>query len=372
MNKTQSRLLIAGVAGLLTVAGYFSMVHRPYEEQKYITVESHETLILVPLDGNTMDNQAKLRSKDYYEKYKVASKRVPLKAKWHKTGRLPASGKWTYPYDVIKVSRAPITLDWTDDSNSGTSNQEQALRAQTKDDIGFRQGFTIQANVTEEQVSAFAYNYPKASLKTTLDNEVRPFVETEYNKLVKGFSLVELSEPNIKEPELTNEKWIFKVLEEKVSSVYSEKGITIANLGPKDRKIFNNKNIQTAIDTVYITNQKEEAEKKEREIALKSAENKRNIEAEDAKNKREIREKENESNLLIKANAAKTERDILTADAIAQANANRQLSNSLTVNLLELKKLEIQAEVFNKKWDGAIPVQYGQGSTPSLLKLIKE
>lgn len=360
MNK---KFILPGVIGIgLILAGliYGIAFHRPYEEQKYVDVASHESLILVPLDGDSLKNQAKLKSKEYYEQHKVASKRVPLIAKWHKTGRLPSSGKWIYPYDAIKVSRAPITLDWTDDSDSGTSSHKQALRAQTKDDIGFRQGFTIQANITEEQVATFAYNYPKSNLKVMLDNEVRPYAETEFNKLVKGFTLVELSEKSKSNPELTNEKWIYEELSKKVTNIYSSKGITIANIGPKDKKIFDNKGIQESIDKVFITNQLEETAKKQREI-----------DAKDAENRRDIQEKENELKLRIATNEAKTKRDILTADSEAQSKANERLSKSLTPGLIELKKLEAQLEVFNK-WNGEIPVQYGTGSTPSLLKLIKE
>lgn len=372
MNK---KFILPGMVGVgIILAGlvYGVAFHRPYEEQKYVDVASHESLILVPLDGDSMKNQAKLKSKEYYEQHKVASKRVPLTAKWHKTGRLPSSGKWIYPYDAIKVSRAPITLDWTDDSDSGTSSHKQALRAQTKDDIGFRQGFTIQANITEEQVATFAYNYPKSNLKVMLDNEVRPYAETEFNKLVKGFSLVELSEKSKIDPELTNEKWIYEKLSKKVTEVYSSKGITIANIGPKDKKIFDNASIQESIDKVFITNQLEETAKKQREIDSKDATNSRKIEADNAKNRREIEEKENELKLRIATNEAKTKRDILTADSEAQAKANDRISRSLTPALIELKKVEMQTEILKEKWNGDIPVQYGSNSTPSLLKLIKE
>lgn len=56
--------------------------------------------------------------------------------------------------------------------------------------------------------------------------------------------------------------------------------------------------------------------------------------------------------------AAKGRADALLLEATAQAQANQKLSNSLTPQILELKKLEIQAGVqkaYADKWGGGVP-----------------
>ena len=82
---------------------------RPYQEEKYIDINPNETAFVIPLEQGTKGDQKQLKSIEYLEQKKVATKRIYTPTMWHQTGRYENDGEWIPSVVVIKVDRSPVT-----------------------------------------------------------------------------------------------------------------------------------------------------------------------------------------------------------------------------------------------------------------------
>ena len=76
------------------IAVVSSCGRKPYQEEKYVDINPNETAFVIPLEQGTKTDQKQLKSIDYLEQRKVATKRVYTPTIWHQTGRYDNDGEW--------------------------------------------------------------------------------------------------------------------------------------------------------------------------------------------------------------------------------------------------------------------------------------
>lgn len=111
-------------------------VVRPYDRPQYAEIDTSETGLLIPLEGDS-NVQAKFQSEEYLRQLKVAAKRVQISHRWSQEGRLPASGRWIGTVRLIKVNRSPVTREWTAEATTGTAAKNRAVWIESADSVGF-------------------------------------------------------------------------------------------------------------------------------------------------------------------------------------------------------------------------------------------
>ena len=206
-------------------------------------VGANETAFVIPLEGNNLDNQKQLKSVEYLEKRKVSAKRIMIKMKEMDTGR----GWWAYKYVpnvmVIKVDRAPVTREWTQEETSGTTNTNEALYMESKESIEFGIPLTVTAYVKEENTARFLYFYAGKQLKTIIDLNVRGYCQAE---LSKQFSMHDLEKGR------GMKAMFIKNVFDSAKVFFAEKGITIDVIGAAGGLRYRDEDIQTSINEKFV------------------------------------------------------------------------------------------------------------------------
>ena len=240
MKKTNRVIMLV----LLSVAVLnFGGCMAPPLVEKIEEIETNETAFLVPLEGATKENQAQFMSLQYLEEAKVAAKRVVIPVRYRKTGR----GWWMKEIiptlRVIKVDRTPVTREWTKETASGTSSRDEAIAVESKDSIGFSVGVNLTAFVSESDASVFLYHFAGKPLEQVVDENVRGFVQT---SLGANFGSRTLEDCKNEKAE------IFKEIYPTAANHFKELGITINNLGHAEGLIYDDKEIQDAINRAFV------------------------------------------------------------------------------------------------------------------------
>ena len=132
---------------------------------------------------------------------------------------------------------------------------------------------------------------------------------------------------------------LFKCAEAKVQEEFNPKGLLVTRL-TLNSEVRLPKQVQEAMEASTAATQN--AQRVEREVASAEAEGKKRIAT------------------------ARAEAEAQLAEATAQAEANRIISSSITPQLLELRRLEIEATKAGR-WDGKLPVVAGGEGTSMLL-----
>jgi len=321
----------------------------PYHAPVFNTIKNNETAFVIPLDGDTK-NQAKFFSEEYLNSAKVAKKRVELPHRFVKKGRSITpwiNGEWIPTIDVLVVNRSPITCEWTGDPSSGTEKKNQALSAESKDSIGVSSGFCLTAWIEEVDASTFLYKFQTSGLATVVNGPIRQTIQAEYTNNCSKYNLNELRE--MKEE-------ITAAIRAVVIPKYKAMGITIdPSLGLVGGFEYENKNIQTAIDQVFIDQQLQRS----------------------AKAKMESQATENKTLLGIRTNEA----EMAKAQAIGEANAIREKAKGEANAIKEVAKALADAgpayltlkEIEVKKaaailWDGKTPNILSVGSDGNMMQ----
>lgn len=301
MKKITVFLLIVAVC--LMSAGCIGPAKVPPIE----TIETNETAFLVPLEGASKENQAKFMSLEYLENAKLATKRITIPIRQRQIGRGYWNYEWIPTMRVIKVDRAPVTREWTQEQETGTSKNNESISVESKDSIGFRVGVNITCLIKEENAAIFLYNYSGKSLAYIMDNNVRGFVTS---VLSREFATRELTQCK------TDKKEITEVLLNEARANFEPMGITISNLGLVGGLEYENPEIQSAINDAYVAemNIKNQQMKKEAQVHI------------------------NEKDLSIAQNAR----------AMAEEWAKAKDAQVAKTNL-EIKK------IIAEKWDGSFP-----------------
>lgn len=276
------------------------------------TIEANQTAFLIPLKGNTA-NQASFESEELLNEAKVAAKQVSITYTREKVG--PMERQWIADNMLIIVDRTPVTREWADTANIGTSTSNQAIYAESKESIGFSVGMNCSAQIyTEQDAVKFLYSYNNKSLADIMDSEIRARVESDFVEICAKYTMAEI---------LTEKQAIMDYVRNDVTSYFADRGITITVLGMKDGIQYDDPSVQSAINAAFVANRESEAQ------AVKNQ---------------------------TKIDAAKADADAMLIKANAEAEANKVMSESITEELLKKQMYE--------KWDGKLPTISGGAGTP--------
>jgi len=227
---------------------------RPYHEEIYVDILPNETAFLIPLEEGTQESQAQFKSAEYLESKKVAAKRVYIPTIWHQTGHVRINGEWIPTVTVVKVDRAPVTREWTEDTETGTGKKREDINVESKESIGFGIGITCTASIPEEFASTFLYYYNGKTLEEVMDNNVRSFIQ---DILTSEFGIRELSQCQ------AQRKDIFNAMRDQTKDFFLERGVRIDNLGAAGEFRYINPEIQTAINLEFVAEKKRDAAENE-------------------------------------------------------------------------------------------------------------
>lgn len=305
-----------------------SCERKPYQVPVYKEILNNQTAFVIPLEGSG-DRQAKLDSKELYEKNKVATKRIEIPTRWNQTGRWETEGEWIPTVTVIVVDRSPVTRNWQADKN-GSSKEDQAIWVESSDSVGFSMGFNCTAFIKEEDTSEFLYWYSSGSLSGVMDSEIRGSIQRVTAQESAKFPLDDLR---------NRKNEVAAAVVADVIPFFAKRGITITTIGMFGGMTYENKEIQQAIDNVFVAQQ-------QKNVALA---------------KFDAQKKENER-VILEAQGAAQQRQIQSEAEAKAINALTQAVANGGSNYLALKSLEVQIKQ-TEKWDGRLPT-ITSGSTP--------
>ena len=235
---------------------------KPYQAPVYEDVLPNEIAFLVPLEGDS-SKQGSLASSDFLEQSLVMSKRVEIPTRWNQTGRFDGDGGYIPTHRLIKLSLAPVTREWTADSNTGTTSANQGFEAESSESIGFVTGLTCTAQITSQADGIkFLSVYYGKTIEEILDTEVRNKIST---------LLVEIySKSTIEEIRVSKDKTIAEVRKE-IIPYFAGKGLTISTLGYKESLTYTSPEIQKAIDAKYVAEKNQQAQQTVNQTASEKA-----------------------------------------------------------------------------------------------------
>ena len=332
-------LMLAGLLGLTNLL----VGCGPADVPKYEVVDTNETAFVVPLEGDTA-KQVKFESADALNAYKVATKRILIPRRESSTGRGPGNFEWIDTVRVIKISRAPVTLQWSSDNKTSGNG----IWVESKDSVGFSTGFSVTGMVLEEDTAIFLYKYTGSQLKDVIEREVRARVQGKVAEVSATYNMDELRS---KKNEI-----VTKVTED-IIPFFKARGITITTLGSFGGFTYENPKIQDSIDAVFIAQQ-------EKNIANAL------LTAQKDKNQRLLEEGQGEASKVKEI--AKGKAEAVETEAKAQASAIDMVARATKAAgsdplFLEVKKLEVATEQI-KRWNGQYPQFMMSGSnTPTML-----
>ena len=226
------KLLMLLVLPALLIAGC-----GPVELEQSVDVQPDETAFLIMIEET--GKQGKFKSEEYLEEHKVAAARILLPLRVRSTGRMWWSYEWIPTARVIRVKRAPVTREWTDDPNTGTESKAQKLAVESLDSVGFSVGATIMARITEEQAAKFLYNFNGQQLEEIIDTNVRGFCLKE---LSAAFGMMKLEDCKLKKTT------VFRDVEKAVIVKFNTMGITIDYFGASEGLTYDDPKIQDSIN----------------------------------------------------------------------------------------------------------------------------
>jgi regulator of protease activity HflC (stomatin/prohibitin superfamily) len=316
---------------------------KPYDKPEYQDVDTSETAFLIPIEGDSTQ-QAKFQSVAFLENAKVAAKRVQITHRWDQTGRANDDGSWIANVRLVKVKRTPVTRLWTKETSTGTSGKNEAVHVESQDSIGFTMGWTCTAMITEENTATFLYYYPAGSLEAVMDTEVLSRIQSVTQDICAKYTVNEVR---------TMKAEIHKAVQEDLTKFYSQRGVTITNVGIYGGFTYENPEIQKSMDEAAMAANLKEIES-QKLLAQKTANERVALEA------------------TGRAEAAKLEAqgkaDAILAEKTAEAKGIQLVNQALNDAkqnplLIQMKLLEIK-QTRASKWDGRYPTWYfGGGST---------
>lgn len=309
---------------------------RPVKPVTFAEADSTETMFVVPLIGENKNAQVKFDSEEYYNSpsVKVAVRKIQEEYVWVNKGRFEwtQTGEWQKVNRVIKVDRSPVNVKLLAD----TPNDSDAVWVESKDSIGFSVGVVMTAYIKEEDAAKFLYMYRDKSLENVLKNEVRNSIAEVMAAYSTQFKLDDL---RAKKDEMMD------AVRNKVVPFYAQKGITIQTLGQFGGITYENKNIQEAIDKVFIAEQ-EKATAKAALDAVKDINKKsEDLATQQAKNARLIAQ--GEADAILSKREAEAKGISLVNDALEKASKNPMYAIDKSLN---------NQRVLNERWDGKLPV----------------
>jgi len=209
----------------------------------YEEIKPDETAYVIPLEGDTA-NQGKFASEEMLEKMKVASKRIYLDQIKVSEGRGPGNYKWVPSSKVIRVSRNPVSREWTGDNDTGTDTKDQRIRVESLDSVGFSVGAVTEARIEEENTTRFLYRFHGKSLTEVIDVNIRNYYA---QILSREFGSLALDSKEGERSCKSEKSAIAKIVYDEASKHFLEDGITITFFGLVEGLEFEDKEIQKSI-----------------------------------------------------------------------------------------------------------------------------
>jgi len=227
----------------LAVVAMYATGCKPYMQPKFEDVGPSETAFVIPLEGDAT-TQTKMQSEDMLRQHMVSAKRIQVSQREVSVGR----GWWAVQYlptvRVIKVDRATVTREWTEDDKSGTSERNQAIGANTKNGQGFIARMNIAAQIQEDDAPKFLYYYASRKLEQVMDAEI-------YSRISARF--VNESEQYTTDELMSSKGKIMDKVSADVLPYFKERGVTITVLGLKGELKFTTPEVQATMDKSFIT-----------------------------------------------------------------------------------------------------------------------
>lgn len=233
---------------LLTSCG-----QKPYNTPEFKDIGSNQTAFLIPMVGDTQ-GQTKFASVDYLKAQQVGAKRVQIPKEWVQTGRNDWEGTWRPTHLLVLVDRTPVSVTWL--STSG----DLKIGVESLESTGFSVGVSLTAGITEEAAATFLYWYPSMSLKDVVNQNVNPYVKSQF--------ALEFGKLRIDDVKLNKGK-IFTDVEKRTQDFFAKYGITISQLGFTEGLVYDDPKLQAAMDEqtrLVIENANKLQEKKNAEV----------------------------------------------------------------------------------------------------------
>ncbi len=312
MRLKRSKVLLISLILLIIIVMLLFTSCKAYDEPEYVTIEASQTAFLVPLVGDTTQQDV-FASEELLAQAMVATKQVQIPHMWVQTGHNAIDGYWKPTMRLIVVERKPETRQWTSISGAGTTAKNEGIGAESKEQVGFTAFMNCSAQIDAENAAKFLYRYNNKPLQEIMDTEIRPRIETIFVEQCSQLMMVDI--PNRKEE-------IMKAVREEVIPYFNDRGITITLIGLKDGLYFDNREIQAAIDDKVMS---------------------ANL----------LITQQNENLVLISKAEADAEALLIASNAEAAANAIR--ANSLTPQLIQY--------ILAQQWNGEYPQVYGSNGT---------
>lgn len=301
------------LAGTLCLIGMGGC--QPYNTPKFANVEPNETAFLVPLNKGT-DNQQQLQTMDYWKKAQVSAKRIEIPRSWVQLGRFPWEGEYVDAYALLKVSLSPVTREWTEDKETGTSTTNQGIRAETSESTSFMVRMNCSCRINEAEAAIFLSSYGGRQLETVMDTDIRAIIESAFVEEAAKYSLEKLL--------LSKSEIMAKV--RKITEEYcASKGILLNYLGLKGDLTYVNPNIQEALDKRF-----------------------------QARQERLSQEDINRKNL------SKAQSDVRVSQMMASSQGQKALEYQFRLKQLENESKRL--DIIKEKWDGRAPSIVGKES----------
>lgn len=338
INRVLSFVAVCIVGVSITGCG---LVVKPYEEPVFVEIGTSDTAFAIPMNSQT-DAQKSFQSEEYLNNHMVATKRIRVSREWVQTGRKwlvgigPYVGYYQPQVRVIKVDRAPITVQWS------TKNQN-GIWVESRDSVGFSTGISLTARIKDDDDAIkFLFNYPPSnstdvneaevsvsSLSQVLNDEVRARVQKVFSDQSAAEDMDELR---------AKKREIIKAIEQDIVPFFETRGITITTVAQFGGFDYENKNIQHAIDKVFEAQQDKQVAiaefeaAEERKRALKSL-------------------GEGEASKSVEVAKGQAEAVQLAADAKAY-EISKLLENKEFY--IQLRRIEIALQN-SKSWNGTLP-----------------
>lgn len=314
---------------------------RPYNTPDIQQIAPNETAFLVPLEGER-DKQVKFDSEEFLEKNKISVGRIEIPKRWRQTGYTYLSGEYVPELILIKVDRAPVTVQW----QSSVDNEGRPIRRpgdksiwiESQDSVGFSIGFNVSAYIEAQNASKFLYMYAGRPLTEVMDTEVHGRVM----EVAQAFAAKQKMD---KLREMKGE--MSESIQTEVKKFFLERGITITNIGMFGGFVYENDSIQQAIDGVFVAQQ--EKNKNQATFEAQSAINEKMLSEAEAKAAAFQKEAMGKAEAYKLEAAGKAEAIKLEATALQEAQSNPMY--------IEMQRLNVTKE-FNTRWDGKLPQSY--------------
>ncbi len=245
-------VIIAIVIGSCSIA--------PAYRELYEEIEPDETAFVIPLEEGT-SAQKQFESVAYLEGKKVAAKRILIPQRLSKQGRWRKNYKYIPTVKVVKVSRVWVSREWTEETETGTTEKKQALRMESKDSIGFKYPCNLTGYVAEADTSLFLYSFGGLPLEEIIDGPIRNDAQSE---LAMRFGDVNLKDiiasaqgtlnegavVSLSAQDISKKKMFEEVLAVLIAK-YKLVGITIPTFGPAGQLQYEEDEIQKAINKSF-------------------------------------------------------------------------------------------------------------------------